>query len=529
MARFAWILSMAVGFLSLSQEILWVRLISFTLKGLSQSFAVVLFFFLVGIAVGSALGKRFCESHPDLLRTSAIVLAAAAVLDVSLVLLVPALMHWRAGLAGVLLLVALTAALKSVMFPIAHHLGSQQSGARIGRSVSKVYFGNIVGSTLGPIVTGYVLLDHLTVDACLVLVGLGTGVLSLLCAARARTLRLGLGLVLASAAAIATVSVLAWTGAASMVQSIALATQRNVIPGSRVEHVVQNRQGIIHTVATPDGLPDTILGGNVYDGRVSAEMQVNYNGLDRALVLLAVHPNPERVLVVGLSTGAWARILSSSPRIKEMIAVEINPGYLQVIAKYPQVAGVLTDPRIRIVIDDGRRWLRRNEGESFDLIVQNTTFSWRAYSTNLLSREYMQLVASHLKPGGIAAFNSTFSSDVLETARRVFPFVERRTNFIYASAADFSRATTGAEQAFRELGLDGAPVFDEAAYGPGGLARDMIDRPFVPEADRYAILSAHPGVITDQNLLVEQAHGKMRDFLPGFYRAVNEARALLGK
>ena len=58
----------------------------------------------------------------------------------------------------------LTALIKSIMFPIAHHLGSQQSGARIGRSVSKVYFGNIIGSTLGPIVTGYLLLDQLTMD-----------------------------------------------------------------------------------------------------------------------------------------------------------------------------------------------------------------------------------------------------------------------------------------------------------------------------------------------------------------------------
>ena len=218
----------------------------------------------------------------------------------------------------------------------------------------------------------------------------------------------------------ATAALVAWSGANTMIPAIALATQRVVVPGSKVDHVVQNRQGVIHTVSLPDGEPDIVLGGNVYDGRVNAEMRINYNGLDRALVLFAVHPRPERVLVIGLSTGAWARILSSSPRVKEMVAVEINPGYLDVIAKYPQVSGVLSDPRVKIVIDDGRRWLRRNPGEAFDLIVQNTTFSWRAYSTNLLSREYMQLTASHLKPGGIAAFNSTFSADVLETARAVF-------------------------------------------------------------------------------------------------------------
>ena len=523
MTSFAWALSLAVGFLSLSQEILWVRIISFTLKGLSQSFALVLLCFLVGIAVGAAIGKRFCVRFKDLVLTSAIVMAVAAVVDLSLVLLLPALMHLSAGMVGVLALVTLTALLKSVLFPVAHHLGSQQSGARIGRSVSKVYFGNIVGSTLGPIVMGYVLLDYLTVDQCLLLVGLSTGVLSLLCAARARDLAVGL----AAAVIMVPVAALVWSGAASTVASIALATQRIVVPGSKVDHVIQNRHGIIHTVSTPDGGPDTVLGGNIYDGRVNVDMRVNYNGLDRALVLLAVHPKPERVLVIGLSTGAWARILSASPRVKEITVVEINPGYLQLIAEYPQVADVLADPRIKIVVDDGRRWLRRNRHETFDLVVQNNTFSWRAYSTNLLSREYMQLIALHLRPGGIAAFNSTFSSDVLATARKVYPFVERRTNFIYASGTDFSRATTAATRVYRELSLNGTAVFADSAFGAGGLARDMVDAPFMPPEQQFVGLSASPGVITDQNMMSEQAHGKMRDSLPDFYRVVDEARAWL--
>src|SRR3954466_12489867 len=114
MTRFAWILSMAVGFLSLSQEILWVRVISFGTRGLSQSFALVLFLFLIGIALGSAIGKRLCERQGDLLRTSAIVLGLAAVVDLSLPGLLPAILHWRGG-AGVFVLIVMTALLKSIM------------------------------------------------------------------------------------------------------------------------------------------------------------------------------------------------------------------------------------------------------------------------------------------------------------------------------------------------------------------------------------------------------------------------------
>ncbi|VTU14993.1 Spermidine synthase [Variovorax sp. PBL-H6] len=521
MASFAWILSLGVGFLSLSQEILWVRLVSFTTRGLSQSFALVLFLFLIGIAVGSAIGKRLCERQHDLLRTSAIVLGLAAVVDLSLLGLLPVIVQWQSG-ASVFALIVVTALLKSIMFPIAHHLGSQQSGARIGRSVSKVYFGNIVGSTLGPIVTGYILLDRLTMDQCLLLIGLATGLLSLSCAMRARALRIGL----AAALVIVPAAVLAWPGPLSLAGAIA-AADKTLKPGARISHVVENRSGIIHTIAEPNGSSEAVMGGNVYDGRIAVDMDANQNALDRALVLLALHPNPENVVVVGLSTGAWARILSASPRIKHMTVVEINPGYLQLIAQYPQVAPVLSDPRIEIVVDDGRRWLRRHPQARFDLFVQNTTFSWRAYSTNLLSREYMQLAGAHLKPGGIVALNSTDSSDVLKTATEVFPFVERRSNFIYGSFSDISRPLPNAEAAYHELRLDDKLVFGDAAFREGGLVRNMIGAPFVPHAHQYDGMSEAPTAVSDQNLVVEHAHARMRGSFPAFYRQVDAVRSLL--
>lgn len=518
MTRFAWMLSMGVGFLSLSQEILWVRMISFATHGMAQSFALVLVLFLLGIALGSAFGKRLCERGVDLLRAGAIVLGTAAVLDLSLAWLLRTWMHnqW-ADVLLVMLLVVLTAGLKSIMFPIAHHLGSQQSGARIGRSVSKVYFGNIVGSTLGPIVTGYILLDRLTLDGCLLLVGLGTGLLSVLCAAQARTPRTSLGVL----ATVLAVAVVAWPGDRRLAAAIASHTP----PGAHINHMVENRHGIIHTL-TIEGEPDTVMGGNIYDGMVSVDMASNPNGLDRALVLLATHPDPARVLVIGLSTGAWARVLSASPRIRELAVVEINPGYLQLIARYPQVSGLLTDPRVHIAVDDGRRWMRRNPDEKFDLIVQNTTFHWRAYATNILSREYMELTRRHLKPGGIVAINTTWSSDVVETAAHVFPFVERRHNFVYGSDRNFAGATAGAESAYRELRLDGAPVFAEAAFGPGGLARAMVDRPFADQRldDRF---TEAPTVITDQSLLPEYAHGFFRASFPSVYRRIDAVRVAL--
>ena len=50
MMSFPWWLSFAIGFLSLSEEILWVRLVGFAYSGVPQSFSFVLGSFLLGIA-----------------------------------------------------------------------------------------------------------------------------------------------------------------------------------------------------------------------------------------------------------------------------------------------------------------------------------------------------------------------------------------------------------------------------------------------------------------------------------------------
>ena len=68
------LLSFAVGFLSLSLEILWIRLVSFANHSLPQAFAFVLIFYLLGIAIGAHIGKRFCNNKHHLWKIAGIVL-----------------------------------------------------------------------------------------------------------------------------------------------------------------------------------------------------------------------------------------------------------------------------------------------------------------------------------------------------------------------------------------------------------------------------------------------------------------------
>ena len=52
------LLSFLVGALSLGQEVLWVRLYGFARAGTPTAFSFVLVAYLLGIAVGAAIGRR---------------------------------------------------------------------------------------------------------------------------------------------------------------------------------------------------------------------------------------------------------------------------------------------------------------------------------------------------------------------------------------------------------------------------------------------------------------------------------------
>ena len=99
---------------------------------------------------------------------------------------------------------------------------------------------------------------------------------------------------------------------------------------------------------------------------------------------------------------------------------------------YDVVKSLLSNPKVTIVIDDGRRWLHRHK-DKFDAIVQNTTHHWRAHITNLVSREYIELVNAHLEEGRLFYHNSTRSESVQKTMIEAYPYVRRYHSFIAGS------------------------------------------------------------------------------------------------
>jgi SAM-dependent methyltransferase len=152
-------------------------------------------------------------------------------------------------------------------------------------------------------------------------------------------------------------------------------------------------------------------------------------------------------------------VVANAPGVEDVTIVEINPGYLPLIRERAGVASLLENPKVHIVIDDGRRWLVGHPDHRFDFLLMNTTLNWRSNASNLLSTEFLQLVRAHLNPGGIAYYNATWSKDVLATGASQFPNALRIGGFLAVSDSPFTLNKGQWEDALSRYQIDGRRMY----------------------------------------------------------------------
>ena len=507
----------SAGFVALTYEILWYRLAAFAFEDTPSVFASLLGSYLIGLALGSRAVERYLsrgrEGGNSVRRLSTIVLASSIVSFAVAPFFAIDLMYSHANgrdpatvvaSALILLSICVAAAFFGVIFPLLAHV-SIDPDKRPGASLSYIYAANILGSTVGTVLVGFVLMEHLS-EYKITLLMLGVGIAVALAilpygeelrpTAR-RSIALGV-------AAVVLVPALSRPMFSSLYDRILF---KSAYPTRRFQEVIENRNGVIGV--TPDG---TVFGGGVYDGRFNIDLINDRNIIIRPYALSAFHPAPHRVLMIGLGSGSWAQVVANNPEVDDLTVVEINPGYLNLIPKYPSVAPVLHNRKVEIVIDDGRRWLISHPGEQFDAIVMNTTFHWRNHATNLLSVEFLRIARAHLKPGGILFYNATGSGDVMATGLAVFRYGFRFTSSLIVSDAPIVFDRDRWRRTLLHYAIDGKPVIEQADPQQMLRLEEIVGIPNDPNGRRLISVEddeqlrnrlQHRTIITDDNMATE--------------------------
>lgn len=503
-------LSAITGFLSLCYEIIWYRVYSFITGGSAKSFAFVLGAFLAGIALGSLLARGICldtsPANRAMIRRRIAMLALVANLAgfVSVPTVAFAVRH--VNYLMTLPLIAAAAGLLGAVFPLLCHIAVAPD-SRVGAGLSWLYLANIIGSALGSFVVGFVLMDVWglrTIALALALAGLSVALAVWTPASSRQAERV------AAYATIAALYAACISTSGPLFRDVYEKLQKKDVyrPGHPFTDIVETRSGVI----TVDS-DRTIYGGGAYDGRLITDITETDTVL-RPFAISFFHPDPEDVLIIGLAGGAWAEVIANHPQVKRVTVVEINPGYFTVIRRYQEVAPMLSNPKVEMFVDDGRRWLVRYPQRKFDLIVMDTTYSWRDHATNVLSREFLELARKHLKAGGILYYNATHSGDAELTGVTSFPYALRFGPLLAVSDSPIETDKDRWRRVLISYRLEGQPVFDlsdeddrvrldEVLAYADTLHSPAYDRTSMEDAANIRRRNQGRRIITDDNMATE--------------------------
>jgi Spermidine synthase len=499
---FVTLLAMFGGFVSLSYEIFLFRTISFATGSSSLAFALTLGAFLVGIAGGARNAAVACDKLPpvDAMRKAATDLIWGNFFGA---MFLPLMTHFAwtgSGVIGIAIaMVYLIARQWGALLPYLSQFGISVDG-EAGMQTALLYFANIIGCATGAVLTGFVLTNWfgLLPMAVFLLAG-GTLCALLLIGAlhsstKERAYRGGIAVA---------VLVIGTCAIPVLAHRVVENLQNKGVSDHDFADIVENRSGII-TVDT-DG---AIFGNGMYDGRFNTDLKMDRNGIFRPYALSLFHAAPRDVLMIGLSSGSWAQVIANNPAVASLTVVEINRGYLQLVEQQPEVKSILHNPKIRIIEDDGRRWLGHHPEMRFDAIVANTTFHFRANATNLLSSEYLQLVKQHLAPGGVYFYNTTGSRRAQRTACAAFPHGARFSNHMVVSEMPIDWNFTRWREVLENYKIDGKPEFDPKNAVDHSLIDSLMNEyrrggPMVEECPELLSATTDSALITDDNMGTE--------------------------
>lgn len=534
------------GFSALVYEVAWTRVLALMLGPSTYTFSVMLLAFLLGIAFGGKLGGPLADG---LMRRGGVhsVLIGFAVIEVGIAVLSYGMMYlypelpfwyvrvfdrldgianptavWAVSLVIAGLIMTPPAVLMGMHFPVAVRAAVGRAD-QLGAPVGRIYGANTFGGVFGAFLAGFVMLPHLRVQ--------GTMFVAAVVELAAASLLIGY-------AARSTRRTWLFGGPIALVGLLLLfAAQRPpwdpMLMTAGMYHYVSHfsdhtRAGILDYAVSQydllfyeEGLSSVVT---VAKNRESENVWLANNGkVDASTttdmptqVLCSLLPmqfvdDPKDVMVIGLASGVTAGAVSRVEPIQRLDVVEIEPAIKRAALFFGRWNhDVLSDPRVNLILNDGRNHVLLTPEQTYDVIVSEPPNPWITGVANLFTKEFLELGKTRLKPGGVWSqwvqmygMDTTDLRMLLRTFASVYPHM-----LVYATIEDADLVLIGSESPLVPSPDNAAKLFHWKGVA-GELASIDVDGPMsivsMFQLDRDAALEmAGDGPFnTDDNMAIE--------------------------
>jgi len=372
----------STGFVAMATEVVWTRAFTPVMKTQVYSFALIVFTYLGATFFGSLMYRRNLRRR-RLFSTVELIAGLTVAAFLPVLINDPRLVtvHW-AGWAyprSVFILLASICPFCAVLGYLTPGLIDGYATGHPARA-GEAYAINVLGCILGPLFACYILLPHLSERHALILLNLPFVIFFILLGgSQPRRRRLGWGL------------------------AIGVVLACSLFISEDFENMLFRSQK--HTEVRRDYAASVISFGENRD----KHLLVNGVGMTAltpitkfiAHLPLAFHPGqPQSALVICFGMGTSYR--SALSWNIETTTVELVPSVTKAFGFYHADADrFLTNPLGHIIIDDGRRYLKRTS-KKFDVITVDPPPPIEAAGSSLLySKEFYATARQHLNPGGV--------------------------------------------------------------------------------------------------------------------------------
>lgn len=155
-----------------------------------------------------------------------------------------------------------------------------------------------------------------------------------------------------------------------------------------------------------------------------------------AHVPVYVHPNPERVLIIGGGDCGCLTEVLKHPEVGSCTMCEIDRMVVEVSKKYfPDLTAGAADPRATVVFEDGKKFIEDSE-ERFDLVLLDLSDPVGP-AAELFQKKFHQRVFDRLHDDGIMVaqsespyYNAETVQQMYRNLRDIFPIVRMYTCFM---------------------------------------------------------------------------------------------------
>jgi spermidine synthase len=406
---------------------------------------------LAGLSAGYWAGGTLADRLPTpRLLIGAIGISALLVLAIPFVdqQVLEWVVEWDPGpraspLVAAIALFGVPSVILGSVSPIAVRL-SARSLERLGRTAGSLYALSTAGSIAGTFVTSFWLIPELGTDQVLAVGALGLlAATAILAAGQRLVLELAVALALTGASVGAVVALAPeqggrLTGAAAQNWSPLYRLRDNeagaddaaALSRDSGYEIVAAKDTRYHRMVVADDATTRYLR---FDSSFQSAMFLDdrfatrFEYSDYLQLALAYRPSSRRILFIGLGGGsAPKRMWRDFPSLRQHV-IEIDPEVVDAAYRWFELP---RDDRLTVDVDDGRRWLARNE-ERWDAIVLDAFYA-DSIPFHLATSEFLELALSRLEPGGLLVTNmigsvtgsqSRLLRSLVRTYRSVFPTV----------------------------------------------------------------------------------------------------------